>query len=149
MRFVGHLVLKWSEHVWVTSKGIPRAMATSVLWRPLDSVWGVPVGGTEGEVSHVLPGSVCLSMPISFQDWHLAASQEVGRSLPVDGCETFATNISNNVVAFRLPWRDSRNSWIDFLEVLLTQSIFGGIFLSSFYVEWAAGFNDSQGHILL
>lgn len=51
-------------------------------------------------VSHVLPGSLCLSMPISFQDWHLAANQEVGYSFPAVGRETFAPSISSNFVAF-------------------------------------------------
>lgn len=42
----------------------------------------------------------CLSMPVSFQDWHLAAIQEVGRSFHVGGSKTFTPNISNNCVAF-------------------------------------------------
>lgn len=78
-------------------------------------MWGVPPGGAEGGVSHVFPGSVCLSMSISFEDWHLAANQEVGHSFPVGGCEilhpAFLTTLLHSAIA-----SERSKKWLNWLS---------------------------------
>lgn len=66
--------------------------------------------------------SSCPSVPTSFQDWPLAANQEVGQSFHVGGCKTFAAKNSDNFVTFsNYTVEICKSCWIGFLDTLLTQ----------------------------
>lgn len=148
MYFTGRVVVKLSGRVCVTSKGIAWAMATSMLWRPSGSVWVVPPGGTEDEVSRVLPGSCVSPCRFLFRTgiWQLAMRQG---KLPCWRLWDFGIwHFQQLCCTQRLRWRVSRNSRVGLLEGLPAQSIFCGIFLVNVW-EWAPGFSDFQGRVLV